>query len=428
MTTQQPAPAGTTGTTAPPSLDAYDLTDPQTFLDIDPHALWRRFRTESPVHWHTTDTPVPGFWVISTYADVVTLYRDNKQFTSEQGNVLATLLQGGDSASRKMLAVTDGPRHREIRNLMLKSFSPRVLEPVVAGVHRRTRELVAQALERGELDFVTDVADHIPINTIGDLMDVPAADRERLVEWNTQTLSRHSSDDSMLDEVMARNEILLYFSELAAERRRNPGDDVISALATATVDGKPLSEDEIVFNCYSLILGGDESSRMSSIGGLIAFSENPEEWRKLKDGEVGVDSATEEVLRWTTPAMHFGRRALVDVPVRDQVIHAGDVVTLWNSSANFDEDVFPDPYRFDIGRAPNKHVAFGHGPHFCLGAFLGRVHVNAMVDALRTMVSGIRLQGPPQRLYSNFVHGYSGLPVGLMAETATPAAAGKVTG
>ncbi|GAA2487502.1 cytochrome P450 [Streptomyces gobitricini] len=428
MTTQQPAPQGPAGTTAPPPLGTYDLTDPRTFLDVDPHALWRRFRAESPVHWHATDTPVPGFWVISTYADVVTIYRDNKRFTSEQGNVLATLLQGGDSASRKMLAVTDGPRHREIRNLMLKSFSPRVLEPVVAGVHRRTRELVAQALDRGELDFVTDVADHIPINTIGDLMDVPAADRERLVEWNTQTLSRHSSEDSMLDEVMARNEILLYFSELAAERRRNPGDDVISALATATVDGEPLSEEEIVFNCYSLILGGDESSRMSSIGGLIAFAENPGEWRKLKDGEAGVGSATEEVLRWTTPAMHFGRRALVDVPVRDQVIRAGEVVTLWNSSANFDEDVFPDPYRFDIGRTPNKHVAFGHGPHFCLGAFLGRVHVNAMVDALRTMVSGIRLQGPPQRLYSNFVHGYSGLPVGLTAEPAAEAAAGKVTG
>ncbi|MDT9684985.1 cytochrome P450 [Streptomyces sp. TRM76323] len=428
MTTQQPAPAGATGTPPPSPLGAYDLTDPQTFLDTDPHVLWRRFRAESPVHWHATDTPVPGFWAVSRYADVVTLYRDNQQFTSEQGNVLATLLQGGDSASRKMLAVTDGPRHAEIRNVMLKSFSPRVLEPVVAGVHRRTRELVAQALERGEMDFVTDVADHIPINTIGDLMDVPAADREQLVEWNTQTLSRHSSEDSTLDEVVARNEILLYFSELAAERRRNPGDDVISALATATVDGEPLSEEEVVFNCYSLILGGDESSRMSSIGGLIAFSEHPGEWRRLKDGEVSVDSATEEVLRWTTPAMHFGRRALVDVPLRDQVIRAGDVVTLWNSSANFDEDVFDDPYRFDIGRTPNKHVAFGHGPHFCLGAFLGRVHVNAMVDALRTMVSGIRLQGPPQRLYSNFVHGYSGLPVALTAEPVTPAAAGKVAG
>ncbi|MFB6669048.1 cytochrome P450 [Streptomyces parvus] len=407
MTTQQ---------TVAPELTGLDLTDPQTFLDADTHTMWRRFREQSPVHWHPSPTPVPGFWVISRYADVVTLYRDNKQFTSERGNVMATLLQGGDSASRKMLAVTDGPRHREIRNLMLKSFSPRVLEPVVAGIHRRTRELVAQALELGTHDFVTDVADHIPINTIGDLMDIPAGDRERLVEWNTQTLSRHSSEDSELDEVMARNEILLYFSELASKRRRHPGDDVISTLATARVDGELLSEDEVVFNCYSLILGGDESSRMSSIGGLIAFFEHPEQWRRLKDGEVGVDSATEEVLRWTTPAMHFGRRALVDVPLRDRVIRAGDVVTLWNSSANFDEEVFEDPYTFDVARTPNKHVAFGHGPHFCLGAFLGRVHVNAMVEALRTMVSEIRVEGPPQRLYSNFVQGYSGLPVTLIAE------------
>jgi cytochrome P450 len=413
--TPQPQPV----TNHSPGLADLDLTDPQTFLDVDLPAMWRRFRTEQPVHWHPATGRTPGFWVVSSYADVVTVYRDNQRFTSERGNVLATLLQGSDSASRKMLAVTDGARHRDLRTLMLRSFSPRVLEPVVAGVGERTRALVAQALEQGELDFVTDVADHIPINTIGDLMDIPAADREQLVAWNTQTLSRHSADDGEMEEWMARNEILLYFSDLAAKRRRHPGDDVISVLATATVDGEPLDEDEIVFNCYSLILGGDESSRMSSVGGLIALSQNPRQWRALKDGSVALDSATEEVLRWTTPAMHFGRRALVDVHLRDQVIKADDVVSLWNSSANFDEDVFDDPYTFDLARTPNKHVAFGHGPHFCLGAFLGRVHVNAMLDALRTMVGEIHLQGPPKRLFSNFVHGYSGLPVALTAEHST---------
>ncbi|SMQ18905.1 Cytochrome P450 [Streptomyces sp. Ag82_O1-12] len=404
-------------------LTTVDLTDPQTFLDVDMPALWRRFRTEQPVFRHRPTGRGPGFWVISTYDDVVTLYRDNKRFTSERGNVLATLLQGEDSASRKMLAVTDGTRHREIRNLMLKSFSPRVLEPVVEGVHRRTRALVAETLDRGRLDFVADVADHIPINTIGDLMDIPLEDREQLVAWNTMTLSRHSADDSEMEELLARNEILLYFSDLAARRRRHPGDDVISALATATVDGEPLSEDEIVFNCYSLILGGDESSRMSSAGGLIALAEHPEQWKALKTGTVDVDSATEEVLRWTTPAMHFGRRALVDVPLREHTIRAGDVVSLWNSSANFDETVFTDPDVFDLARTPNKHVAFGHGPHFCLGAFLGRVHVNAMLDALRAQVADIRLEGPPQRLYSNFVNGYSGLPVSLTAERAVEGSA-----
>ncbi|MBT2405498.1 MULTISPECIES: cytochrome P450 [unclassified Streptomyces] len=394
-----------------PEPAALDLTDPQTFLDVDLHAMWRRFRTESPVHWHPAGPRTPGFWVVSTYADAVAVYRDNKRFTSETGNVLTTLLQGEDSASRKMLAVTDGVRHREIRNLMLKSFAPRVLEPVVDGVHAHTRELLGRAIAAADVDFVGDVVDHIPIHTMGDLLDIPLADRPRLVEWNTQTLARHGSGDDEFESLMARNEIIMYMAGLAAERRRSPGEDVLSTLAAATVDGRPLTEDEIVLNAYSLILGGDESTRSSLIGGLVALAGHPEQWRRLKAGEVSVDTATEEILRWTTPAMHFGRRALVDVPLRDKVIKAGDVVTLWNTSANFDEDAFADPESFDVGRTPNKHVVFGHGPHFCLGAFLGRVHVKAMVEALRDMVSDITLLGPPQHLYSNFVRGYSALPV-----------------
>ncbi|MFG3052751.1 cytochrome P450 [Kitasatospora sp. NPDC048239] len=423
-----PQPHATTGEASPPDapadtspdlveadLAAIDLTDPQTHLSSGLRAMWARFRAESPVHLHPATDGKPPFWVISRHADVLAVYRDNKRFTSERGNVLATLLQGEDSASRKMLAVTDGPRHRDIRNLMLKSFSPRALAPVVEGVHRRTGELIDRGLARGAFDFVTDLADHIPINTIGDLMGIPAEDREQLVHWNTQTLSRTSADHSETEEWLARNEILLYFSELAAERRRHPGDDVISALATGTVDGAPLSEEEIVFNCYSLILGGDESSRMSSVGALIALSEHPGQWKALRTGAVGLETATEEVMRWTTPAMHFGRRALTDVELGGRTIRAGDVVTLWNSSADFDEDVFADPYTFDLARTPNKHVAFGYGPHFCIGAFLGRTHVEAMLAALRERVAGIELLGPPRRLYSNFVFGYSGLPVRLTA-------------
>ncbi|MFF4017417.1 cytochrome P450 [Streptomyces sp. NPDC001843] len=394
-------------------LDSIDLTDPLTFALPGLRAMWARFRAERPVHRHRATTGAPPFWVLSRHADVLSVYRDNKRFTSERGNVLATLLQGEDSASRKMLAVTDGARHREIRNLMLKSFSPRVLEPVVEGVNRRTAALLDRALERGSFDFVTDLADHIPINTIGDLMGVPAEDREQLVRWNTQTLSRTSAEHGAEEEWLARNEILLYFSGLAAERRRRPGDDVISALATGRVDGRPLSEDEIVFNCYSLILGGDESSRMSSVGAVIALAEHPDQFKALKEGAVDTSTATEEVLRWTTPAMHFGRRALAEVEIRDRTIAAGDVVTLWNSSANFDEDVFPAPERFDLARSPNKHVAFGHGPHFCLGAFLGRTHVEAMLCALRSKVGHIEILGRPQMLYSNFVYGYTSLAVRL---------------
>jgi cytochrome P450 len=388
-----------------------DLADPQTFLDVDLPDMWSRFRAHDPVHWNRPAGGRPGFWALSRYADIVSVYLDNERFTSERGNVLTTLLQGADSASGKMLAVTDGPRHREIRKLMLKSFSPRVLDRVAERVRARTRDLFEKVLHGGELDFAADVADHIPINTIGDLMDVPQADRGQLVDWNNQTLSRYSGEDSEMMEFLARNEILLYFSGMAVERRRNPGDDVISALANGLVGGEPLSEDEIVFNCYSLILGADESSRMSSIGAIIALAEHPEQWHALKSGEVSLASATEEVLRWTTPAMHFGRVAVADVPVADRVIKSGDVVTLWNSSANFDEEVFSNPHRFDLARKPNKHIAFGHGPHFCLGAFLGRAHVSAVLEALRDMVAEIRLLGAPQRLHSNFVYGYRTLPV-----------------
>ncbi|WP_433273351.1 cytochrome P450 [Actinosynnema sp. CS-041913] len=395
-----------------------DLADPQTFLDVDLTELWRTLRAERPVHWNEPRGDQPGFWVVSRYADCVSAYKDNKRLTSERGNVLTTLLQGNDSASGKMLAVTDGARHRAVRNLMLKSFSPRLLEAVAEQVRKRTRALLEAVIARGECDFATDVADHIPINTIGDLMDVPTADRARLVDWNNRTLSRVSSEDSQMDEWLARNEILLYFSDLAEQRRRNPGDDVLSALANGLIDGAPLAEDEVVFNSYSLILGADESSRMSSIGAILALAQHPEQWRRLKSGEVGVDTATEEVLRWTTPAMHFGRRAVEDVELGGRTIRADDVVTMWNSSANFDEEVFPDPTRFDLARTPNRHIAFGFGPHFCLGAFLGRAHVGAVLEGLRDLVSEIRVPGPGTRLYSNFVYGYSSLPVRLVPERA----------
>ncbi|MFH8470701.1 cytochrome P450 [Streptomyces sp. NPDC017991] len=408
----------TTQTQPAADPDTLDLTDPQTFLDNDPHRMWQPYRDQYPVFWHPGRDELPGFWVLTRYQDVLDAYRDNRRYTSEQGNVLATLRLGEDSAARRMLAVTDGPRHRAVRNLMMKSFSPRVLAPVVANVQQRTDTLVARAVERGELDFVTEVADRIPIHTIGDLMGIPAADREQVVDWNAQTLSRYSSQDSEQESVMARNELVLYISDLVAERRRNPGEDVLSTLAAATVDGKPLSDDEIVLQSYSLILGGDESSRATAAGAVRAFHDHPDQWRRLKNGEVTLESSAEEVVRWTTPAMHFGRHALVDVPLREHTVKAGEIITLWNSSANFDEDVFDAPYTFDLGRTPNKHLSFGHGPHFCLGAYLGRVHMHAMLEALRTQVAEIEVLGTPARLFSNFANGHTGMRVRITPEPA----------
>ncbi|MFD5471701.1 cytochrome P450 [Streptomyces sp. NPDC127105] len=412
----------------PDDISTVDLTDPRTFEENDLREYWRRLRTTRPLHWHPPTGDAPGFWVISRYADVMALYKDNKRLTSERGNVLVTLLAGGDSATGKMLAVTDGAPHRNLRNVLLKAFSPQALKPISDRVRQNTTRLVVEAVRRGECDFATDVAEHIPMNTISDLLGVPTADREFLLNLNKSALSSNEEGQSETDAWLARNEILLYFNELVAERRAKPTEDVISVLANSTVNGEPLSEEVIVLNCYSLILGGDETSRLSMIDAVRTLTRHPDQWQSLRDREVTLESATEEVLRWATPAMHFGRRAVTDVELHGQVIAAGDIVTLWNSSANRDEEVFADPYVFDLNRSPNKHITFGYGPHFCLGAYLGRVEVNAMLDALRTYSTGFEVIGEPQRIHSNFLTGLCSLPVRFEPDEAALAAYGSGNG
>jgi cytochrome P450 len=387
-------------------LDAVDLADPATFRGTDLISMWRRIRDEQPVRRQAAQGTRPEFWAVSRYTDALAIYRDHESFTTEQGNMLATLLTGGDSASGKMLAVTDGARHREVRQLMLKAFSPRVLGQVGERIKVRIRRLITEARERGELDYAADVAEQIPIGTICDLLDIPERDRRELLELSKAVLSSDTAAPDQTEMVLARNEMLLYFTDLAELRRRNPGDDVISTLATSF-----LSDDEVVYNCYSLIIGGDESSRLSSTGAIHAFAEHPAQWAALKSGNASADTAVEEILRWTTPAMHFGRRARVDVEVCGTLIPAGAAVTVWNTSANYDERVFADPERFDLSRTPNKHVTFGHGSHFCLGAFLGRSQLKAMVETVRETVDSIELRGEPEQLHSNFMYGYCRLPV-----------------
>jgi cytochrome P450 len=394
-----------------PGTTTLDLTDPATFVRHDPHAFWAGVRDHDPVHWHPGRDGRPGFWVVSRYADVVAAYTDAARLSSGRGSVLDVLLRGTDSAGGRMLAVTDRPRHRELRNVMLRAFSPRVLAPVVEQVHRRATALIRRVTAAGAFDFATEVAEHIPMGTICDLLSIPPADRPDLLRWNKNALSSEEADADPYVALEARNQILLYFVDLAGRRRADPGDDVVTMISTATVDGELLSVEDVALNCYSLILGGDESSRVSAIQAAKAFADFPDQWRAVRDGAVAVDTAVEEVLRWATPAMHFARTATTDLELGGQRIRAGDIVTLWNLSANFDERQFSEPRRFDVTRMPNKHVSFGHGPHFCLGAFLGRAELRALLTALAETVSRIETAGPARRVYSNFLNGHSSLPV-----------------
>ncbi|AOS64060.1 cytochrome P450 [Actinoalloteichus hymeniacidonis] len=382
-----------------------DLADPDTFLANDLTDFWRHLRHEQPVYRHPGTAQTGGFWVLSRHADLLAVYRDTEHFTSERGNMLDTLLHGGDSASGRMLVVTDGPRHRELRRVLLRAFAPRALRVVVERLQASVRRLVLDAARAGSVDFAADVASAIPLATICDLLAVPDVDRARILEW---TSAAHGSENWL-----AVNEILTYFAGLARQRRDTPHSDVISLLATSEVDGKLLEEDEIILNCYSLILGGNETTRLSMIGGVLAFIENPEQWAALRDGLVEVDSAVEEVLRWTSPTMYMGRSVKSDVVLHDTEIKAGDVVTLWNIAANHDEAVFDQPERFDLARTPNNHLTFGHGQHFCLGAYLTRIELSTLFEVLRTAVADIALQGTPVRIHSTMLTGYSSLPVSL---------------
>lgn len=398
---------------APEDLDGLDLADPKLHAEADLTDVWRHLREHEPVRWNPASGSAPGFWVVTRHADVTAVYRDSALFTSQGGNVLETLLSGGDSAAGRMLAITDGPRHADLRKVLMRAFSPRALAPIVESVRRTVDRLLRAALERGSCDFATDVAAGIPLGAICDLLGVPDRDRDYVLSLTSSALGSEHADASAADTWIAKNEILLYFADLARERRGTGHSDVISLLTASHVDGAALDDDEIMLNCYSLILGGDETARLAMIGAVQALLDHPDQWRALKQGDTAVDSAVEEMLRWTTPALHSGRTATADTQIAGTPVRAGDIVTVWNASANRDEAVFPSPGTLLLDRSPNKHLTFAYGPHFCLGAYLARAEIAAVLSALREHVSALERTGPPRPIYSTFLNGMSSLPIAL---------------
>ncbi|WP_338930423.1 cytochrome P450 [Streptomyces netropsis] len=250
-----------------------------------------------------------------------------------------------------------------------------------------------------------------PLRAICDLLDVPPGDRRRLLDMASSALGSDSEHGLRQDSWVSRGEILLYFCDLAAQRRVDPGDDIVSLLTRIRVQGAPLSGEEVILNCYSLILGGDETTRLALVGGVAALLDNPAQWAAYQAGDVATGTAVEEVLHWTTPTLHAGRTAGQDLTLHGHHIRAGDVVTLWNASANRDERAFDEPDAFRLDRTPNRHLSFAYGSHFFLGAFLARAEIGAVLEDLRERVGEMAPAGPAQRLYSNFRGGLATLPL-----------------
>jgi novobiocin biosynthesis protein NovI len=398
-------------------IDSVDLADPVLHAETDLSEVWRYLREERPYYWHPPWGDRPGFWVFTRYADAMSVYRNKECFTTEGGNALATLLTGGDSASGSMLAVTDGTKHTQLRNVLNAAFSPRRLKRIRNAIRLTIDDLITAAIDKGDSDFVHDVSENIPLGAICGLMDVPEADRRHLLGLTSHAWSSDYADAPPQESWQAKTEILLYFADLAQTRRGNDdADDVVSLLANCRVGGQPLSDADLISNCYGLMIGGDETGRHAISGGMQALIEWPDQWRALKDGRVSLDTAANEVLRWTVPSLHGGRKATADTTVNGHPVSKDDIVSVWIASANRDPDAFPDPDRFALDRTPNRHLTFAFGSHICLGHTLARIEVEEVLDSLRTLVSSAEQTKPERWIYSSILHGMSSLPVALKAE------------
>ena len=401
------------------AVSGIDLSDPDLYALGDPHRVWRQLREVAPV-WFNAEAHGPGFWAVTAYAPAVQVYRNPSVFSSEDGIVLRADRWSPDPAGGRMLALTDPPRHRKVRALVNRAFTPRTVARLQHTMVAFCDGLVGAAVARGGCEVVDDLAARLPVALTCDLMGVPRADWELMYDLTRRAFGAdddafRTDPSSRLSASRAHSEIMHYYRGLIVARREQPRDDLVSALVTGQVDDRPLSIKEILLQCDNLVVAGLETVRHATTGGVLALIEHPDQWQLLREQPALLDTAVEEILRWTSPGMHVLRTAREDVRLGDCEVRAGDAVTVWNPSANRDAAVFPDPDRFDVARTPNRHLALGIGEHYCLGASLARMELRTMLAALLRRVSRIERAGPVARLRSNVIGGYRSLPVELWA-------------
>jgi cytochrome P450 len=393
-----------------------DLSDVDLYAHGDPDAIWASLRANDPIY-RNPGPPGQWFWAVTRYRDALTVLRDPATFSSEQGMVIGAGYGRGDPAAGRMLVVTDPPRHPKLRQIMNKAFTPRMLQRLERRVAQMVDQLLSRAVAAGECEFVDDVAARLPVAIICELLGVPASDQDWMYHLTSTAFG--GGDPASVHEVsnedrrQAYGDIFDYYRELADERRRQPRDDLISALIHNEVDGHPLDVEEVLLNCTNLIIGGNETTRHAAAGGLLALAERPSAWQALREDPTGVPTAIEEVLRWTTPGMHVMRTATTDTEIGGKHVARGEKVVVWAASANRDEEVFESPEQFDITRSPNKHIAFGQGGHFCLGSALARIELTVLFQRLAGSIERVEVTGPVQRVRSCVLRGIRQLPVRL---------------
>jgi len=388
-----------------PPVATARLVDPELHATGDPHALWRWMREHAPVHRHAA-AQLPEFWSLVRYDDVRAVYRDPAVFSSAQGVLLRPNSLGEDPGGGLTLALTDPPRHTQLRSMVAPPFAAPSARSMEEFFSATTRQVLARAVEQGECDFAHDVAGRLSIYVVCHLMGVPAQDHETLFGWTNEAFVAGQPLTSHV-------QFMQYFIQLMYERMSKPAGDLVSLLVDGTVDGELLTEEEVLLNCENIV-GATENTGLSMASGLLAFLNHPDEWRRLQADRGLLNTAVEEVLRWTTSATHSMRTVTAPTVLRGLRIAAGDRVVLWLPSANRDAEAFPEPDRFDIGRRPNRHLALGTGEHGCIGATMARKQTRILFSALLDMTAGIERSGPVVALRSIAVNGPERLPVRIM--------------
>ena len=395
------------------------LTDPAFFASHDPHPLWKRMRAEDPVHWATGNLS-QGFWSITKYEDALRVLRDPITFSSEAlGMSMPTReLEGFDRSEMgcgAMIIAMDPPRHNPMRRALSKNFLRSHMGQWEDHCHRVVKELIDRVAPLGRCDFVTDVAQQLPMLMILEMMEIAQEDRPTLLRWAAMTVGNDDPEFQVGSSLESRRQgnfaIYDYSRRTALQRRGGNGSDLLTMMGNAVVMGEQLSERELGFTGDMFVLAGIETTRTALADGMLELLRNGAARRKLQENPQLLPSAIEEILRWTSPVGHILRVATADAELRGRTIHAGDKVVVWVPSANRDEEVFADADRLDLERAPNEHIAFGYGEHFCLGAHLARLELRVMVEELLRRLPDMELDGPVERLHSIQLFGPKHIPV-----------------
>jgi cytochrome P450 len=394
------------------------FADPQAYTDEKRlHAALAQLRATAPVSWVEVDGYRP-FWAITKHADIMDIERNNTLFTNWPRPVL-TNAEGDElqaNAGVRTLIHMDDPQHRVVRAIGADWFRPKAMRAMKMRVDELAKIYVDKMMAVGpECDFVQQVSVNYPLFVIMSLLGIPEADFARMLTLTQELFGSEDSEfkrgSSSEEQLPALFDMFQYFNGVTAARREHPTEDLASAIANARVDGEPLSDIDTVSYYLIVATAGHDTTSATISGGLQALIENPDQRERLRDNLDLMPLATEEMIRWVTPVKEFMRTADEDTTVRGIPIAAGDSVLLSYVSGNRDEDIFDDPFRFDVGREPNKHLAFGYGVHFCMGAALARMEVNSFFSELLPRLKSIELTGDPELTATTFVGGLKHLPV-----------------